>query len=178
MNIELSNIEKSIQEYNEITRDLDDYIELVDLMSEEEIKNIDIDSLKSRVDRIKIASLLDGEYDSYNCYLEIHPGAGGTEACDWASMLLRMYEMFCDKNDYTYKIIEEQKGDEAGIKSATILISGNYPYGYFKGEKGIHRLVRISPFDSGARSHTSFARVSIISEITSSINIYINDTDL
>ena len=178
MNIELSNIEKSIQDYNEITRDLDDYIELIDLMSEEEIKNIDIDLLKNKINKIKIASLLNGEYDSYNCYLELHPGAGGTEACDWASMLLRMYEMFCDKNGYNYKVIEEQKGDEAGIKSATILISGNYPYGYFKGEKGIHRLVRISPFDSGARRHTSFASVNIIPEITSEINIDIKETDL
>ena len=147
-------------------------------MSDEEIQKIDVDLLRSRVDKIKITSLLNGEYDSYNCYLELHPGAGGTEACDWASMLLRMYEMFCDKNGYTYKVIEEQKGDEAGIKSATILISGNYPYGYFKGEKGVHRLVRISPFDSGARRHTSFASVNVIPEITSEINIDIKESDL
>lgn len=147
-------------------------------MSDEEIQKIDVDLLRSRVDKIKITSLLNGEYDSSNCYLELHPGAGGTEACDWASMLLRMYEMFCDKNGYTYKVIEEQKGDEAGIKSATILISGNYPYGYFKGEKGVHRLVRISPFDSGARRHTSFASVNVIPEITSEINIDIKESDL
>lgn len=125
-----------------------------------------------------IASLLDGEYDSSNCYLEIHPGAGGTEACDWASMLYRMYVMFCEKNDYTYKVIEEQKGEEAGIKSVTLLISGYYPYGYFKGEAGVHRLVRISPFDSNARRHTSFASVSVIPEVSKDINIEIRESDL
>ena len=137
-----------------------------------------IKDLEEKYEKLKITSLLDGEYDSSNCYLEIHPGAGGTEACDWASMLLRMYEMFCEKNGYAYKIIDEQKGDEAGIKSVTLLISGYFPYGYFKGETGVHRLVRISPFDSNARRHTSFASVSVIPEINKEINIDIKESDL
>ena len=122
--------------------------------------------------------LLSGEYDDLNCYLEIHPGAGGTESCDWASMLLRMYEMFCDKNDYSYEVLDEQKGDEAGIKSVTLYIKGYYPYGYFKGERGVHRLVRISPFDAGARRHTSFASVSVTPEYNKDVSVEIKDTDL
>jgi len=127
---------------------------------------------------LEVVSLLNGEYDSKNCYLEIHPGAGGTEACDWAGMLFRMYTMYCEKSDYTYKVIDMQKGEEAGLKSVTILISGYYPYGYFKGEAGVHRLVRISPFDSNARRHTSFASVSIIPEIDDTIDIEIKQSDL
>lgn len=134
--------------------------------------------MQERYDALEITSLLDGEYDSSNCYLEIHPGAGGTEACDWASMLFRMYTMFCEKNGYSYKVIDSQKGDEAGLKSTTILISGYYPYGYFKGENGVHRLVRISPFDSNARRHTSFASVSVTPEIDDNIDIDIKQSDL
>ncbi len=131
-----------------------------------------------KYDELEVASLLNGEYDDKECYLEIHPGAGGTEACDWASMLYRMYTMFCEKNGYTYKIIDEQKGEEAGLKSVTLKISGYYPYGYFKGENGVHRLVRISPFDSNARRHTSFASVSVVPLIDEAINIEIKESDL
>ena len=143
----------------------------------EEISTI-TEELMEKYENLMITSLLDGEYDSSNCYLEIHPGAGGTEACDWANMLFRMYSMFCEKNDYSYKIIEEQKGEEAGLKSVTMLISGYYPYGYFKGESGVHRLVRISPFDSNARRHTSFASVSVIPEVSKDINIEIKESEL
>lgn len=143
----------------------------------EEISNT-YASLKIQYEELEVAALLNGEYDAKECYLEIHPGAGGTESCDWASMLFRMYTMFCEKKGYTYKIIEEQKGDEAGLKSVTILIKGYYPYGYFKSEHGVHRLVRISPFDSNSRRHTSFASVSITPVIDDSINIEIKDTDL
>ena len=122
--------------------------------------------------------LLNGKYDNLSCYLEIHPGAGGTEACDWASMLLRMYEMFCDKNNYTYEELDFQKGEEAGIKSVTIKISGDHAYGYFKGEQGVHRLVRISPFDSNARRHTSFAAVTVIPELEQATNVTINPDDI
>lgn len=135
-------------------------------------------SLQKLYDDLEVASLLDGEYDSKGCYLEIHPGAGGTEACDWASMLYRMYTMFCEKNGYSYKVIDEQKGEEAGIKSVTIQIDGYYPYGYFKGETGVHRLVRISPFDSNARRHTSFASVGVVPLIDETVEIDIKETDL
>jgi peptide chain release factor 2 len=122
--------------------------------------------------------LFTGKYDNNSCFLEIHPGAGGTESCDWASMLLRMYQMFCDKNGYTYEELDLQKGDEAGIKSATLKITGPHAYGYFKSEQGVHRLVRISPFDSNSRRHTSFAAVSLVPEIKQSSEVIIKPEDL
>ncbi len=140
---------------------------------EQNIKNIN-----DRIEGLELATLLNGKYDANDCYLEIHPGAGGTEAQDWAEMLLRMYEQFCNRNNYTYEEIYIQEGEEAGIKSATIKISGKYPYGYFKGEQGVHRLVRISPFDSGARRHTSFAAISIIPEIEDISGVIIKPEDI
>lgn len=180
LNKELSDIEKSIKEYNLLLNDVKSSMELIELSDEQILKEIEgnIPDLEKRYANLIVTSLFDGEYDASNCYLEIHPGAGGTEACDWASMLYRMYTMFCEKNDYAYKVIDEQKGEEAGIKSVTLLISGYYPYGYFKGESGVHRLVRISPFDSNARRHTSFASVTVVPEISKDINIEIKETDL
>lgn len=179
--MKLSNVKKSIKDYEKLESDILQSIELIDIIENDEdleLISSSLDEYQQIYEELRIASLLNGEYDASNCYLEIHPGAGGTEACDWAGMLFRMYSMFCDKNDYKYKIIDEQKGDEAGLKSITILISGYYPYGYFKGEKGVHRLVRISPFDSNARRHTSFASVSVIPEISSNIDIDIKESDL
>ncbi|HOP66030.1 MAG TPA: peptide chain release factor 2, partial [Bacilli bacterium] len=138
----------------------------------------ELDLITKELEELEIKIYLSGKYDSNNCYLEIHPGAGGTESCDWADMLKRMYLRFCEKNNYKTSVIEEQKGDEAGIKSVTVLIEGPYAYGYFKGEKGVHRLVRISPFDSNARRHTSFASVSIIPVFEDVSEIEIKDTDL
>ena len=148
------------------------------MLEESELSTLSLTEIQNKLEELEISTLLNGPHDSLNCYLEIHPGAGGTESCDWASMLLRMYKMFCDKYDYTYEVIEEQKGEEAGIKSATILIKGNYPYGYLKNERGVHRLVRISPFDAGARRHTSFASVSVIPEYNQNIEIDIKESDL
>ena len=147
-------------------------------MTDEELSSIDLESMSEKVGELEIDTLLGGEYDDLPCYLEIHPGAGGTESCDWASMLLRMYEMFCEKNNFHYEVIEEQKGEEAGLKSATIKITGDYAYGYLKNESGVHRLVRISPFDSGGRRHTSFASVSVIPEYNKDIDIDIKESDL
>ncbi len=180
LNLELSNLEKVIKNYEGTLDEVKADLELLEILDDSELREIQksVSALEEKYNEIKITSLLNGEYDSYNCYLEIHPGAGGTESCDWASMLLRMYQMFFDKNDYKYKVIEKQNGDEAGIKSVTLLVSGYYPYGYLKSERGVHRLVRISPFDSNARRHTSFASVSVTPEITSNINIEIKDTDL
>ena len=138
----------------------------------------DILKIEESLNDLEINTVLNNEFDECNCYLEIHPGAGGTESCDWASMLLRMYERFCEKNDYTYEVIDEQKGDEAGLKSVTILIKGFYAYGYFKVEKGVHRLVRISPFDSNKRRHTSFASVTITPLIKQDIDLEIKESDL
>ena len=166
--------------YSELENSIDSNIELLIEDDEEIIMLVsdELSTLKRKIDELETSVTLNGEFDELNCYLEIHPGAGGTEACDWTSMLLRMYERFCEKYNYTYEVIDELKGEEAGLKSVTIKISGDYAYGYLKNENGVHRLVRISPFDSGARRHTSFASVNVMPEINKDINIDIRDEDL
>jgi peptide chain release factor 2 len=122
--------------------------------------------------------LLNGEFDANSAILTIHPGAGGTESCDWASMLYRMYQRFCERMGFKWKELDFQPGDVAGIKSVTAQIEGDYAYGYFKSEAGVHRLVRISPFDSSSRRHTSFASVDVSPEIDDEIEIEVEDKDL
>ena len=126
----------------------------------------------------EISCFLSGENDDFNIYLEIHAGAGGTESQDWAEMLRRMYLKWFDKKKFKYQIISEHKGDEAGIKSSTLKIDGKHLYGLMKGESGVHRLVRISPFDSGARRHTSFASVWVYPAVEDDINVKIDEKDL
>lgn len=157
-----------------------DNLELIDMVEEQELENIEAEMkvLEEKISELEISCLLNGENDKLNCYLEIHPGAGGTESCDWASMLSRMYIRFCENNGYQYDIIESQKGEEAGLKSFTMYIKGLYAYGYLKNESGVHRLVRISPFDSNARRHTSFASVLVTPEYNQEINIEIKESDL
>ncbi len=181
---QVNKLKKEISDFSSFESKIQNLSELISLTNEEEDSSLeaeitnDILSLEKDLENLEISVLLSGEYDSLNCYLEIHPGAGGTESCDWASMLYRMYCRFCEKNNFAYEVIDEQKGEEAGIKSVTLLIKGMYAYGYFKGEKGVHRLVRISPFDSNARRHTSFASVSITPEFNNDIDIEINEKDL
>ena len=134
--------------------------------------------LKKNISNLKIQTLLNEESDSANAFIEIHAGAGGTESQDWAEMLERMYLKFCDKNNYSYELIDRQKGEEAGIKSSTYLIKGFKAFGYLKNESGIHRLVRISPFDSNSRRHTSFSSIWIYPEVDENIDIEINLKDL
>ena len=151
------------------------------LSSDEEILMLvssELSTFEKKIDELETSVTLSGEFDNLNVYLEIHPGAGGTEACDWADMLARMYERFSEKEGYKWEVIDELKGEEAGIKSITLKISGDYAYGYLKKEDGVHRLVRISPFDAGARRHTSFASVSVMPEIKKEINIEIKEEDL
>ena len=138
----------------------------------------ELDKLETPLEQLHIQSLLKGDYDSKNAIITIHAGAGGTEAQDWASMLARMYTMFCDKMGYSYSELDYLAGDEAGIKNVTYLVSGTNAYGYLKAEKGVHRLVRISPFDSNARRHTSFASVEVMPEIEADTNIKIEDKDI
>ena len=166
--------------YNDLNKTINDNIELLKEDEEEILMliNDDLPTLENEINELETSVTLSGEFDMLNAYLEIHPGAGGTESCDWASMLARMYERFCEKEGYKWEIVDEQKGDEAGIKSITLKISGDYAYGYLKKEDGVHRLVRISPFDAGARRHTSFASVSIMPEIKKEINIEIKEEDL
>lgn len=184
LNKQLTLLKKETSEYNRLTKEIlssKEILELIELEYSEDLIN-ELESsiivLSDNIDELEIDTLLSGEYDNNDCFLEIHPGAGGTESCDWASMLLRMYQRFCDKNNFTYQLIEQQAGEEAGIKSATLHIKGDYAYGYLKCERGVHRLVRISPFDSNKRRHTSFASVSVVPEIDQSINIEIKEEDI
>lgn len=157
---------------------------ILELLEEEEDEGLEkdlinsFDSLQKEMEEFNIDTLLSGEYDENNAILSLHPGAGGTESQDWASMLLRMYLRFADSRGYKVKTLDYQHGDEAGIKSVTLSISGENVYGYLKGEKGVHRLVRISPFDSAGRRHTSFASVDITPELDDDIDIDINPEDL
>ena len=148
-----------------------------DEQSKVEIEN-SLEIFFKKLSKEKLDLMLNGEADSNSAYLEIHSGAGGTEACDWAEMLLRMYLRWAEKHNFKVSLIEEHSGDEAGIKSATLEIDGRNVYGWLKGESGIHRLVRISPFDSGARRHTSFASVWVYPVVDDKINIEINEKDL
>lgn len=147
---------------------------------EESLKWLETESqtLNNKISDLETMILLNGEYDKNDAVLEIHSGAGGTEACDWANMLYRMYSRYAEKKNYKLEVVDMQPGLEAGIKSITIIVKGLYAYGYLKNEKGIHRLVRISPFDSGARRHTSFASVSVTPVIDDKVNVEINEKDL
>ena len=183
INNELTNLRKLVNKFNELKSNITSSLDLLSILNDNDINEVNeleenFNNIKSDYEKLETEMLLNGKYDNLSCYLEIHPGAGGTEACDWASMLLRMYEMFCDKNNYTYEELDFQKGEEAGIKSVTIKISGDHAYGYFKGEQGVHRLVRISPFDSNARRHTSFAAVTVIPELEQTTNVTINPDDI
>ena len=129
-------------------------------------------------DNLKISTLLDGEYDKNNAIVTLHSGAGGTEACDWTNMLFRMYTKWADRNDFQIEILDMLDGDEAGLKSVTIQVNGENAYGYLKSEKGIHRLVRVSPFDSSGRRHTSFASCDVMPEIENDTDIQINTEDI
>ncbi len=181
INGELINLKKECSDAKKLKSSLEGLEELISLSDDLEIRKEveeELSSLEELMSSLEVATLLNGPYDNLSCFLEIHPGAGGTEAMDWASMLLRMYERFCDANNYKYEVIDYLKGEEAGIKAVTLRISGNMAYGYFKGEKGVHRLVRISPFDANKRRHTSFASVSVVPEFEKISNIEIKDEDL
>ena len=176
-------LEGQMNAIGEIDGELSDLIDLAEMAAEE---NDDaslnetqamMTALRDRAAKAEIEALLSGEADSNNCYIEIHPGAGGTESNDWASMLLRMYVRWADKAGYKVDVIEQQAGEEAGIKSATIHVKGHNAYGWLKTESGVHRLVRISPFDSNARRHTSFSSVWVYPEIDDKIDIEINESD-
>ena len=147
----------------------EDMLEIIDEEYDEIIKNIE---------RLRIDTYLSGEFDKNDCFLEIHAGAGGTEACDWANMLYRMYTRYFNKNGYKYTEIDSQYGDEAGIKSVLLEVDGKNAYGYLKGEIGVHRLVRISPFDANKRRHTSFASVLVTPKFDKNIDINVIDSDI
>ena len=160
---------------------IDSNIEMFELDIDEEMLSLindEYDEIVILVDRLRMDTYLSGEFDKNDCILEIHSGAGGTESCDWAMMLYRMYTRYLSKNGYKFEEIDRQVGDEVGVKSILLNVSGNNAYGYLKGERGVHRLVRISPFDAGKRRHTSFASVEIIPKFDDSIDVIINDSDI
>jgi peptide chain release factor 2 len=161
--------------------DLTGLLEMAVSEGEEELLQEILDGvvdLSKEVDQLELSAMLNGEWDRFNAYLTIHPGAGGTESQDWAEMLLRMYLRWAERKGYKVEILDYQPGDEAGIKSATLQISGENAYGYLRSEKGVHRLVRISPFDASGRRHTSFTSVDIVPEIDDSIEVEIRPEDI
>lgn len=180
---EKNNLEENLGNFQEMERSLNDLAELAELAELENDEDVIADilaqlaELKEHARRGELEALLSGEVDANDAFLEVHAGSGGTESQDWAEMLLRMYTRWAEAHKYKIEYIEETEGDVAGMKSATVKISGHNAYGWLKSETGVHRLVRISPFDSNARRHTSFASVGIYPVIDDEIEIEINESD-
>ena len=181
---ERTSLDDQLNALSRIDQELDDQVTLIELGEAEDDQKVIADAeeslrrLKTDVARRELEALLSGEADANNTYLEVHAGAGGTESQDWANMLLRMYARWAEQHGFKVEYIEETGGEEAGIKSATIEIKGHNAYGWLKTENGVHRLVRISPFDSNARRHTSFASVTVYPVVDDRIKIDINEADV
>ena len=180
----ITDLKNKLNNFKKINSGLENLKDMNELLQQEpdeelvkELLNNTIYTEKE-IDKLEITILLSGNYDMNNAIVTIHPGAGGTEAQDWAEMLYRMYSRWATNNGYEIKELDYLDGEEAGIKSVTFLVSGSYAYGYLKGEMGVHRLVRISPFDAGGRRHTSFASVEVLPEIAEDIEVYINPDEL
>ncbi len=178
---ELNSKRNTFEKYNSLLTTFKDLEELLNLKDESILDSLNesFEELKKSVNEFEVERLFTGEFDNLNAILEIHPGAGGTEAQDWADMLYRMYVLYAESHKFKMQVISFEPADDAGIKSVTIKLSGKNAYGLLKGEKGVHRLVRISPFDANKRRHTSFASVNVIPEFTdNSIDVDINESDL
>jgi len=180
---QLKSLKSAIEPWESAFKKYQEYSELADILqdTDEDIKK-DLSSslveLSKTVDKLEFKTVLSGELDKNGAILSINAGAGGTESCDWVEMLFRMYNRWAEKHGYTLKAIDLLPGEEAGIKNITVLLEGEYAYGYLKAERGVHRLVRISPFDSNKRRHTSFASVDVIPELEEEIDIKLEDKDL
>ena len=181
---EASSIKNTIEKITKLKTNIETNVETIEILEDNldeeliELLTNDLDKINTELEEIKIETYLSGKYDKNNCILEIHSGAGGTESCDWVEMLYRMYTRYLQKNKYNFTILDSQEGEEVGYKSISLLVKGINSYGYLKHEKGIHRLVRISPFDSNNRRHTSFASVEVTPEIDNDINITIEEKDI
>ena len=181
---QLNDLRNQVSKIELLKQEIEDNADIINLLNDEFDEQIANDLEKStkdvekNIEELNLLLLLNGPYDKNNCVLEIHPGAGGTESCDWANMLYRMYLRWCEKKGYKITLLDYQEGDEAGIKSVSILVKGLNAYGYLKNEKGVHRLVRLSPFDSNNRRHTSFASVEVTPEIEQDTTIEIDEKDL
>lgn len=181
---EIFEVKERILNYRDVEKDVSTISELIVLLKDEKDKDMESEleklilSTNKKIDELEISTLLSGKYDKNNAIVTIHPGAGGTEAQDWAEMLYRMYIRWAESNSFKVEELDYLDGEEAGLKSVTFLVSGEYAYGHLKSEHGVHRLVRISPFDSGGRRHTSFASLEVLPEITDDNSIYINPDDI
>lgn len=181
---EINNKKETVESIENLQQQIKDNLELSELLEvekdEKAYQDLEEEAIKidQEVEKISLLLLLNEPYDHNDCILEIHPGAGGTESCDWAMMLYRMYTRWCEKKQYKVELLDYQAGDEAGIKSVSMKIKGNNAYGYLKNEKGVHRLVRLSPFDSNNRRHTSFASVEVTPEVEQDNDIEIDEKDL
>ena len=180
----MKRLQDKCETYDRLVKQWDDLYTLCDMALEENDESLlpelteDFDKFAEKLESVRLSTLLTGEYDANNAILTLHPGAGGTEAQDWASMLYRMYTRWAERHGFKYTLMDWQDGDEAGIKSASIKIEGENAYGYLKSEHGVHRLVRISPFDASGRRQTSFAAVEVMPEITDSNEIELRDEDI
>lgn len=180
----ITELKNTVNTFNTVKNEIENLTELKNLLVEEtdlELEkelNKNLLNLEDKVNKLEITTLLSEKYDINNAILTLHPGAGGTEAQDWVQMLYRMYCRWANDNGYNVEELDYLPGDEAGIKSVTFLVSGDFAYGHLKGEQGVHRLIRISPFDAGGRRHTSFASVEVLPEISDDIEIDINPDDL
>lgn len=181
---QINSLKSKVEGFKKLNNELNNLLEISELLQVEKDEELAKELLKSTytlekdIEKLEITTLLSGKYDNNNAILTIHPGAGGTEAQDWAEMLYRMYTRWANANGYEVKELDYLEGDEAGLKSVTFSVNGDYAYGYLKGEMGVHRLVRISPFDAGGRRHTSFASVEVLPEITDDIELDINPDDI
>ena len=177
---ELKYIKNIITNVNVLSNSVNSALEMID-DSDDDVRLLleeEINELKVKIDKLEIETYLNGKYDKNAAIMEIHAGAGGTESCDWAQMLYRMYSRYAEKNGYSITLLDRQDGEEAGIKSIMFQVDGTFAYGYLKGEKGVHRLVRISPFDANSRRHTSFAAVEVMPEISDDIQLEIRPEDI
>ncbi len=176
----LSRLRNAVTIWRETDQRIRDAIELSEMGDEEMLPDLaqEADHLEEIIERLAFRAKLSGDYDTEDAYLAIHAGAGGTDAQDWAAMLLRMYLRWAERRGFKVETVDEMPGDEAGVKSATLSIQGDYVYGYLKSERGVHRLVRLSPFDSAHRRHTSFCLVEVWPDVQDDIDIVIEDKDL
>lgn len=184
LNQEKTMLEKSITDYQKLQSQVEDSFVLLEMAKDandaesfEEVKS-DLVQMEEVYKELELKTMMSGETDPNSCFLSLNSGAGGTEACDWANMLMRMYTRFAEKNDYKVELMELTDGDTAGIKSATLQITGPYAFGNLKAETGVHRLVRISPFDSNAKRHTSFASIFVWPEVDDNIEVDVKDEDV
>lgn len=180
----LKDLKSTVSSFDELSGSADDVSVLLELAKEESDENVigeveeEVEGLRHKLERLQLRTYLRGGHDASDVYLSLHAGAGGTDACDWVEMLLRMYTRWMERGGYKYRMLDWLAGEEAGLKSVTLEVTGDHPYGYLQGEMGVHRLVRISPFDANKRRHTSFAAVDVVPKVTEAEEVEINDGDI